>query len=65
MAYDTKVLLSSLAQNVAKSETVEEAYLAIIQSANVEGVQLPTYDDAVKEIKELRKKKKNREKVKN
>ena len=56
MAYDTKVILSSLAQNIAKSETVEEAYMAVIESANVEGVQIPSYEEAIKKISTLRSK---------
>jgi hypothetical protein len=58
MAYDTKVLLSALAQNIAKSETVEEAYFAVVESANVEGVQIPTYDEAMKKLTALRNKSK-------
>jgi len=60
MAYDTKALLSSLAQNVAKSESVEEAYLAVMKTANVEGVQIPTYDEAMEELEGLRKNKENK-----
>jgi len=55
MAYDTKALLSSLAQNVAKSKSVKEAYLAVMKTANVEGVHVPTYDEAIEEIENVRK----------
>jgi hypothetical protein len=55
MAYDTKVALAAAAQNVAKSKTLKEAYVGIMRLANVEGVQLPSYEDALAEIEELRK----------
>jgi hypothetical protein len=56
MAFDTKVALAAAAQSVAKSETLEEAYVGIMQLANVEGVQLPTYETALAQIAELRAK---------
>jgi hypothetical protein len=45
MAYETKVILSLLARQVGNSETLEEAYTAIVDAANVEGVQLPSYEE--------------------
>ena len=48
MAYETKVILSLLAQRIFKSETIEEAYTAIVEAANVEGLQLPTYEERMK-----------------
>jgi len=50
MAYDTKVLLTLLAQAIAKTDSVKEAYMMVARAANVEGVQLPSYDEMVKEI---------------
>ena len=55
MSQETKMLLTLLANSVAKSETVEEAYMAIAEAANVEGVALPSYKDAVKALQEMRK----------
>jgi hypothetical protein len=55
MAYDTKVALSAAAQNIAKSKTLKEAYVGVMRLANVEGVQLPSYEDALAEIEELRR----------
>jgi hypothetical protein len=49
------VALSAAAQNVAKSKTLKEAYVGIMRLANVEGVQLPSYEDALAEIEELRR----------
>ncbi|MCL2035907.1 MAG: hypothetical protein FWG83_00780 [Oscillospiraceae bacterium] len=54
MAYDTKVLLSQIAQNVLKSVTLEEAYMSVVESANVEGLQLANYNEAKKHLQELR-----------
>jgi len=55
MADDTKALLSLLADNVAKSKTLKEAYMSIMKAANVEGVAIKTYEEAIEEIEELRK----------
>ena len=50
MAYETKVILTSLAERIAKAKTVKEAYGAVRRAANVEGMQLPPYDEFVKEM---------------
>jgi len=55
VAFDTKALLSSIAQNVAKSKTLKEAYVSIMKTANVEGVCLPSYEEQLNEIEDLRK----------
>jgi hypothetical protein len=52
MAYETKVILALLAQQIAQAKTVREAYGAVKRAANVEGLQLPTMDELLKEIKE-------------
>ena len=46
MAYETKVILALLAERVSKADTVEEAYNVIAKAANIEGVKLPTYEQA-------------------
>ena len=51
-AYETKVILALLARHVANAKTVREAYDAILDAANVEGVSLPTYDEYVKKLSE-------------
>jgi hypothetical protein len=43
--YETKVILALLARQVGNAETLEEAYNAIVEVANVEGVQLPSYEE--------------------
>ena len=48
MAYETKVILTLLADRIANAKTVEEAYNVIVRAASVEGLKLPSY----KEFKE-------------
>ena len=50
MAYETKVILMLLAQQIATSKTLEEAYQAIARAANVEGIILPSFDEFKKEL---------------
>jgi len=56
MAYETKVILKSLANQVAKAKSLREAYEAIRDVANVEGVQLLPYDDVLNRFKEIEEK---------
>lgn len=56
MAYETKVILALLSQQVAKAESVEEAYTMIVEAANVEGMELPTYEEIVSKLKKTKKK---------
>ena len=58
MAYETKVLLSTLAASISRAETIEEAYSVIVDAANVEGMQIPSYEEAKAKIEEMRKGKK-------
>ncbi|MCL2697626.1 MAG: hypothetical protein FWE74_06055 [Oscillospiraceae bacterium] len=51
MAYETKVILTLLADKAAMAESAEEVYDAIRKAANVEGLQLPTYKEYKEEIK--------------
>ena len=57
MAYETKVILQSLSQHCLRVSTSREVYNIVRSMANVEGVQLPSYDEAIKEIEEAGKKK--------
>jgi len=45
MAYETKVILALLAQYIGRAETVEEAYECVVKAANVEGLELPSYEE--------------------
>ena len=56
MAYETKVLLISIAQMVLKTGSQEELYKYIMQMANAEGVVLKSYDEAKAELESLVKK---------
>ena len=51
MAYETKVILTLLAEYVGRAKTVEEAYDVIVKAANVEGVELPSYKEFIKQQK--------------
>ena len=55
MAYETKVILTLLAQQVGNCKTVKEAYTYIINAAKVEGLELPSYEDFVKQAELLQK----------
>ncbi|MCL2697166.1 MAG: hypothetical protein FWE74_03680 [Oscillospiraceae bacterium] len=55
MAFKTKALLSALAGSIAKSTTLKEAYMVVMKAANVEGVSIPSYEEALEEIEQVRK----------
>jgi len=57
MAYETKVILQSLSHHCLHLETTKQVYEVVRSMANVEGMQLPSYEDAKKEIEEANKKK--------
>jgi len=52
MAYDTKVFLKLISQQIALSDSVKSAYKAVQLAASVEGVQLPNYEDCKKSLRE-------------
>ena len=52
MAYETKVILTSLANHLAKCDTVEEVYKIVQDMANVEGVVLPSIEEKRKQLSE-------------
>jgi len=51
MAFETKVILTLLAEYVGRAETVEEAYNVIVKAANVEGLELPSYEEFIEKTK--------------
>lgn len=53
--FDTKALISSLASSIARTKTVKEAYTVLMKAGNVEGINIPTYEEELAEIEELRK----------
>jgi len=52
VAYETKVILISLAEIAKKATSVKEMYDAIAKMANAEGVILKSYEEAKAELKE-------------
>ena len=50
MAYETKVILALLAQQIGRSKSIKEAYTTVIMAANVEGLELPSYEEFIKQI---------------
>ena len=57
MALETRIILSLLAKVISNAETVEEAYNAVVDTANnVEGMSLPSYDEVMTQKKEIRNK---------
>ena len=56
MAYETKVILISLAELALRTNDIEEIYDTISKMANAEGVILKSYDEAKAEMKEKEKK---------
>ena len=55
MAFETKVILTLLSQQVGVAKSLEEAYTFIVNAANVEGVQLPSYEEFQNMRKEFEK----------
>lgn len=52
MAYDTKVFLKLISQQIAMSDSVKSAYKAVQLAASVEGMELPPYEECRKMLKE-------------
>jgi len=55
MAYDTKVLLISLAEIASRTNSTKAVYNAIANMANAEGVVLKSYEDKKSENEEIEK----------
>ena len=51
MAYETKVLLSLLADTALRTKS-KEMYKVIAKIANTEGMLIPPYDEALRELEE-------------
>jgi len=51
MAYETKVILTMLAEYIGRAETIEEAYNFVVKAANAEGLALPSYDEFQEQLK--------------
>jgi len=55
-AYETKVIIRQMAEIIVRSETLEDAYTAIADSAKDEGVTLPSYKEKREKLREINKK---------
>jgi len=53
MAYETKVILKLLANQVARAESLEEAYIFIQEAANAEGLEVSSYEEAREKFKRI------------
>ena len=51
--YETKVVLSALADITVKAKSTKEVYASIQKMANVEGVVLKPFDEAKKESEQI------------
>jgi len=45
MAYETKVILTMIAEAIARAKTMKEAYGFVARAASIEGITLPSYDE--------------------
>ncbi|MCL2169740.1 MAG: hypothetical protein FWB74_06930 [Defluviitaleaceae bacterium] len=55
MAIETKMLINALAEGISRATSVREAYGILMRTANVEGINLPSYDDAKQGVEEERR----------
>jgi len=49
----TKAILNVIANQVACAESLEEAYIFIAEAANVEGLEVPSYEEAKNKFSRL------------
>jgi hypothetical protein len=54
MAYETKVILNLLAQNIGRANSVKEAYNMVVSAASVEGMTLPSWEEFQLELEKNR-----------
>ena len=60
MAYETKAIFSLLADSIGRAKTVKEAYNIVVKAANIEGVQIVSYDEFIEQLKEMQSEEKNK-----
>ena len=51
IAYETKVILRLLARQIAKADSLEEAYESVVIAAGVEGLEIPDYEEERRSVK--------------
>jgi len=52
MAYETKVILTMLAEYTGRAKSLKEVYNFVARAANVEGIVLPSYEEFQKQLEE-------------
>ena len=52
MAYETKVILKSLANQISTAKSVKQAYKMVKDAAEVEGLKMPSFDETRKAFTE-------------
>ena len=52
MAYETKVIIRSIARILIRCTSIKQAYKELLRIAQDEGVNLPTYEEALRELEE-------------
>jgi len=57
MALETKVILKLLTEAIGRAKTVEEAYQILAGAAEVEGINVPSYDEFLANIESTKAKK--------
>ena len=50
MAYETKVILKSLANQISMAKSVKQAYKMVKDMAEVEGMKLPSFEESKKAL---------------
>jgi len=55
MAFETKAIFSLLADSIGRAKSAKEAYNIVVRAANVEGVNLPSYDEFIASLEEEQK----------
>jgi len=54
LAYETKVILTAIANAICKADNLKEAYVNVQEMANVEGLVLKSFEDKKAELAELK-----------
>jgi len=52
MVYETKVILTMLAEYIGRAKTVKQAYEFVVKAANAEGLKLPSFDEFQKSLED-------------
>ena len=50
MALETKIIIKLLAEAIGRAKSVEEAYTILADTADVEGITLPSYEEFTAKI---------------